>query len=378
MKKPPKPKILIIDDIQDNIEALEVILEDLEIDIDIVSTTSPSKGIQLAARDNFAVMLLDVQMPDLNGFEVANYIRKEKKNKLTPIIFISAVYSQNYYNLHGVSTGAVDFISKPIVDELIIGKITQYLQIYLNNFALKYQKEQIEEVNEKLVNYTNLVSHDLKEPIRNITSLIELIMDDKDNKLSTASSEYVNLLNSSAIRAQQLIDDLLYLSRIGKEEITYESVELNTLIENVSLDFKQILTQKNVTLSYTNLPTITCQRIWMQEVFKNLISNSIKYNDKKDPHINITYENTNSKYHIFHIEDNGIGFDMEFAPKIFKLFKRLQNQDEYSGTGAGLAIVKKIIKEHQGSIEVTSSTIGKGTVMSFTILKKLPKSIGIS
>ena len=176
--------------------------------------------------------------------------------------------------------------------------------------------------------------------------------------------KHLNLLNSRVHRMHNFIDGILEYSRLGRSKKSKESVNINELIENVidSLDPKN-----NEIIVKTTLPTIKCERLRIYQVFQNLISNSIKYNDKEKGRIIINYEEL-PHVHQFSIEDNGPGIDEKYHEKIFQIFQTLQIRDHFESTGIGLTIVKRIVELNGGTINVKSK-VGKGTTFEFTLSK---------
>jgi len=165
---------------------------------------------------------------------------------------------------------------------------------------------------------------------------------------------------------KDLIDDLLQLSRIGRMRFEYAPVPVRSLVEDVSLELSFALEERSVDLKIdTQLPTVACDKVRMRELFKNLISNAVKYNDKPQPQIQISCRTDNGDF-TFSVRDNGIGIDPEYHDKIFKIFQRLHHREEYEGTGVGLAICKKVVEAHGGRIWVESAP-GQGTAFLFTI-----------
>jgi PAS domain S-box-containing protein len=232
--------------------------------------------------------------------------------------------------------------------------------------ALAHKTEELTRMNTELEDFTHSVSHDLKEPLRGIEAFAGFIAEDYGDKLDEQGQRYVNVLRESAVRMKDLIDDLLQLSRIGRTRIEYAPVAVRSLVEDVTLELSFALQQKHAELRLdSELPTVTCDRVRMREVFKNLISNAIKYNDKPSPQIKIGCRSENGGF-TFCVRDNGIGIDPQYHEKVFKIFQRLHHREEYEGTGVGLAICKKVIEAHGGRIWV-ESTAGEGTTFLFTI-----------
>lgn len=364
------PQILIVDDTPENVIALQVILEDL--DVHLITASSGNEAVKLAFEHDFALILMDVQMPEMDGFEAVKLIKQEEKNSLTPVIFLSAVYSHNFYHIKGAESGAIDFISKPFTEEILLSKVNLFLKMDLHTHLLEKQKDELASVNKKLEDYTHIVSHDLKEPLRNIKVLAQFIYDDNKDKLTGESKQHLDFLIEATGRMSTMVSDLLKLSKVGRKDIHFYKINPQQLLSEIQKDFKQVITERNVSIVLNTVPQdVVCQPVWIKEVFANLISNSIKYNESLSPIITITHTE-NTEFHTFTFADNGIGVAPEYCEKIFDLFKRLHGQDTYEGTGAGLAIVKQIIQEHQGAISAKNREDEQGLAITFSISKKLP------
>jgi len=239
------------------------------------------------------------------------------------------------------------------------------------------QKKMLEAVNKELDSFVYTVSHDLRAPLRGIDGLAKFLEDDYAHKLDEQGKDYLNKIRSGANRMKELIDDLLMLSRISRIKNPYENVDIKELVDSVMGRIEFDITQNNVELVIAkNLPVAYCDKIKMAEVFLNLINNAIKFSSKNRgirPRVEVGYKYIQKEAtHEFYVRDNGIGIDEKYHSEIFGIFKRLHKQEEYEGTGAGLAIVKKIIEDHKGRIWVDSGA-GKGATFYFTIPQKFTK-----
>ncbi len=228
---------------------------------------------------------------------------------------------------------------------------------------------ELEKANKELDSFVYTASHDLKAPLRGISSFAAFLEEDYSKNLDSQGQDYLNEIKKGANRLNNLIDDLLTLSRISRIKNPYENVPIRALIEEVAERISFDIKEKKVDLIVAdNIPVIICDKIKMAEVFLNLINNAIKFSSRQgetNPRIEIGYYKEGQS-HCFFVKDNGIGIEKEYHEKIFGLFKKLHKESEYAGTGAGLSIVKQIIEDHGGKIWVKSD-LGRGAEFYFTI-----------
>ncbi len=239
------------------------------------------------------------------------------------------------------------------------------------NIELKEKNYEIEAVNKELEAFTYSASHDLKEPLRGIQSFSQFILEDYADKLDDTGRDYLKRLSASANRMKSLIDDLLALSRISRVKNPVTCVDSKKLVKEVLKQIKPIIEEKNAKVEIDDeLPFIYCDEVKIKQVFHNLILNAIKYNVQKSPNIEIGIEERlvdGISQSVFFVKDNGIGIEEKYFEEIFGIFKRLHQGNEYGGgTGAGLAIVKRVIIDHGGQIWV-QSTHGQGSTFYFSL-----------
>jgi len=400
--------VLIVDDIKANIIALKKTLELHDIDVD--TAESGEEALKKILKTDYCLIIMDVQMPGLDGFEVVKILSGNKRTKDIPVIFLSALNIEKKYIFKGYETGAVEYITKPVDSDLLILKVKTFLKLYEQQRELKgikellskeiiirkeaqdnleikiaertkelvLKNEELEMKNHELQQFSWVVSHDLNEPIRKIQIFIKII---KELYLADDAKavDYVNRTIKSAERMQTLITDLLAYSRLSSQ-VKPEVTDLNVVLQEVLSDFDYLIERKNATIKSNELPTIDSIPSQLRQVFQNLIGNALKFSgNSQHPLIEITSEiisdksfdsptSPEGKFCRITVKDNGIGFDEIYLDRIFIIFQSLNDRQSYEGTGIGLAIAKKIIEKHNGLI-TAKSQVGQGA--SFIIIMPL-------
>ena len=230
---------------------------------------------------------------------------------------------------------------------------------------LNEKVNELERSNNELEEFSYVVAHDLKAPLRTMYSFLQLLERRDGDRLSEEGKEYVGYIGKGAKRLQEVIKDLLAFAGINKADNTLEEVDLNRIVDVVCDNLQGVIRSKKVIIEKDDLPVVKANNSQMLQVFQNLISNGIKYqNADNQPIIKIKVDKREENW-LFVVQDNGIGIDIEYEDKVFRIFQRLHNDEEYSGTGIGLPIVKKIVESNGGEIYF-ESTIGEGTSFFFT------------
>lgn len=233
----------------------------------------------------------------------------------------------------------------------------------------KKTEQKLREKIREMDDFIHVVSHDLKEPLRGIEAFAGFLAEDYAHLLDEEGRRYVHFLQSSAVRMKDLIHDLLTLASISRKAPTWQQVDLNEILLRVEQDLEYTIRQKQARVERpTPLPTVLCDPTQIGEVFKNLLSNAVKFNTSSAPEVKIDLKEEGRSY-LFSVKDNGIGIDPRYQEQIFGLFERLHPQEEFEGTGAGLAICKKIIESYGGKIWVESE-LGEGSTFFFTLPKR--------
>jgi light-regulated signal transduction histidine kinase (bacteriophytochrome) len=412
-----QPKILIVDDREDNLLSIETILE--PDGYKLIKATSGRQALKILLNEHdFAMIMMDVKMPNLNGFETASLIYEREKLKHIPIIFITAnnYGDENMYK--GYQAGAVDYIYKPINPDVLRAKVSVLIDLYKKNIQLIAQEKKLvainksleleiqermaseekvkqlnrqlleniaslESANKDLDRFAFMASHDLQEPLRKIRTFSDRLYVKYRESLDDDGKANLIRIQKAAERMQNLITDILTFSKLSSEKIEFINSDLNKIVSEVIVEMDEEVRAKEANISVANLPVLQVNPGLIKPLFQNLIGNALKY-CKKDtkPSIiikadvglkNLTKgtDFTRNYCRIF-VEDNGIGFDQRYAEEIFGMFKRLHRNSEFEGTGIGLALCKKIVEQHNGFISARSK-VGEGS----TFIISLPLQVEI-
>jgi len=361
----------VVDDKPENLVAIRTVLKDLE--VELIEVTSGNEALKATLKHDFALALLDIQMPDMDGYELAQILREEEKTQDLPFIFISAVYTDNNNIFKGYEKGAFSFIAKPFEPQILINKVKFFIEKHKQSESLKQLNEELriknremEIANKDLESFSYSISHDLRAPLRSINGFSEILMMNHAETLDPQAKRYLERIVDNGVKMHKLIDTLLNLSKLGKHEMVKEDIDMNALVNSIIHDYQVDVNHSKINWKISNLPTFHGDAELMKQVLVNLISNAVKYSSKKDnPEVEIACENDNGKIKCW-VKDNGAGFDMSFKDKLFDVFQRLHTPSEFEGNGVGLAIVKRIIKKHDGEIWAESE-LEKGSTFYFTL-----------
>jgi len=376
---------------------LKATLEYLDLDLAIISKIVDSKykiryAYPISSKIKPGKELDLNQTYCLNTFKNSRIfaIHHAKKHPIAKQVCYKKQQLESYigtrFSVNGRIYGTINFSSKSdrkkfsSEEKTIVQLVSQWIASQINNenhlqalikseTRLEDTVEKLSESNAELGRFAYIASHDLQEPLRTVISLTELLKNKYRDNLDETANQYLNFMVDAATNMKDLVADLLEYSRVDNQRtLLEENVNTNKAIEYVIQNLKESITNSGATITHSDLPTIKAQSLRFISLMQNLISNSLKYKRPgKNPKISITAKEYKS-YWQFCVEDNGIGIDHEYYKLIFEPFKRLQNKKEYSGTGIGLAICKKIVNQFGGKIWVKSN-LNKGTKFYFTIPK---------
>ncbi len=366
-----KANILVVDDRPENLLAMEALLSMLG--QNIVTARSGEEALRHVLAMDFAVILLDVRMPDMDGFETAALIRERPRSKDTPIIFITAALKNEDNIFKGYAAGAVDYIIKPVVPDILRSKVLIFVDLALKNAELRRLNERLEfqtaalaAANKELEAFSYSVSHDLRAPLRGIDGFSSMLARLYADKLDERGKELLERLQASSDKMARLIDDLLKLSRMSRKEIKSESVDLSALASSILQRLSLGEPDRGVKLVVADGLAAEGDRGLLGILLENLLSNAWKFTSKR-PKARIEFGTTRrSGKKVFFVRDDGAGFDMAVVGKLFIPFQRLHAASEFPGTGIGLATAQRIVARHGGRIWAEAE-VGKGATIFFTL-----------
>jgi signal transduction histidine kinase len=324
---------------------------------EVIEAASGAQTLELVSERKPALVLLDVNLPDLNGIEVCRRIREDPKTVGTTIVHISATYTESQHMVRGLDSGADSYLVEPVDPRVLIATVKAFLRA-------RQAEERLRRSNEDLERFAYMVVHELNEPLRTITSHAQLLERRLGERLDEQSAESFQFVMGGARRMRSFIDDLLRYSHATHGHGDLRTLDLEAVLTQVLFSLDAVIGSKGARITHDPLPTIVAD-VRIEHVLQNLIANSIKYARPDTPpeiHISAGWERG---IWIFSVRDNGIGIAPEYKSGIFHLFRRLHGRD-VPGHGIGLALCQKIVEANGGTIWVESDP-GVGSTFYFTV-----------
>ena len=373
MEPTAKVNILLVDDNPGKLLTLETILTGLG--QNLVKARSAQEALWQLMRQEFAVLLLDVQMPDMDGFELAALIRGHQRYAHIPIIFISAVNRSEMHIFKGYALGAVDYLDT-LIPEVLRAKVAVFVDLFKKTAEVRQLNAELERrveertgelrrSNEELQQFAYVASHDLQEPLRMVTSYVQLLAQRYQGQLDSEAQEFIGYAVEGAQRMKALIDDLLAYSRVNIRERLVVPTDSGAVLQQTLQNLHIQIAESGATVTADPLPTVSTDRMQLGLLWQNLLSNALKFRGQEPPRVHVSARRQGNDW-VFSVRDNGIGMEPRHTERIFQMFQRLHTRQEYPGTGIGLAICKKIVERHGGRIWVESEP-GQGTTFFFTL-----------
>lgn len=383
-------KILIIDDDKKILFSFGHRLKKNGFDVWVAE--SASVGLDVLCKNTVDLILLDYAMPNINGLEAFNLMKKQLLHRCPPVIMMT--FNTDYkIATRFIQAGGADFIEKSINPEELKVNIQKIIQQRLHDVTEKgLQKEKsvdsnqlllekiallklktiaLEKSNQELKNFVDIIAHDLREPLRNISNSLQFLKWDFEKEIDKKAGEYIEFAIKGAVRLSNMIQGLTYYSNVNSV-LPFKNVNVLDVIEATKANLKEQIEESDAQIIVDNqIPTIIiAHQYQLIQLFQNLISNAIKFKKATEiPVIKIRSRELPNHWQ-FSVTDNGIGFNETYKHRIFNLFQRLHTLQGYQGSGVGLSICQKIVERHNGQISATSEE-GKGTTFTFTISKNL-------
>ena len=356
--------ILLVDDEPKGLLALEAILEPLG--QKLIAARSGREALRHLLAHDFALILLDIRMPDLDGFQTAALIRERGRNRVTPIIFLTASDESEAQKFRGYAVGAVDYVFKPLQPEILRSKVSVFVELARTTEVMRRQAAELEAANRDLESFSYSVSHDLRAPLRAIDGYSSILLESCSDRLGDEDQRVLGKILENTQRMGTLIEDLLAFSQLGRRPIFAAEIDMEALAREVVDELRSAPGQQVPDCVLKPLPAGWGDRSLVRQVWLNLLSNAIKFTGAMEvPSIELggsSEDGTN----IYYVKDNGAGFDMRYYGKLFGVFQRLHSSREFPGTGVGLAIVQRVVVRHGGRVWAEGKP-GKGATFYFAL-----------
>ncbi len=367
--------ILIVDDDSTKRFALKAILAPLG--EEIVEASSGADALRQLLRQEFAVLLLDVRMPMMDGFETAQLIRQRPRSELTPIIFVTALDQAETDMGRGYDLGAVDFVFAPVVPAILRAKVAVFVELYRAQQELRRYRTQLEmlveerttaltAVNRELEAFSYSVSNDLRAPLLAFDGLSQVLLEDYGSKLDKKAKDYLLRMRRASERMTSVFDGLQSLFRLTSGEIHREQLDITRLAREIADEVRTENPDRKVKVHIAEGMTASGDKRLLRILLSNLINNAWKFTGlEPEPRIEVGTEIVDGETRLF-VRDNGVGFDMIYAHRLFGAFQRLHSQSDFPGAGIGLATGRRIVNRHGGRIWAEGA-VGEGATFYFAI-----------
>lgn len=361
-------KILIVDDEVANMKALCNTLRDHG--YETTGCSSGQSALTEITEGRFDLLLSDLMMPEMDGIALLQAARLKDPDLVGIIMTGEGTIATA---VEAMKSGALDFILKPFKLSAILPVLDRALKVRhlrLQNALLERQVRQrtteLEAANQELEAFSYSVSHDLRAPLRHIQGFAQLLESSGEGSLTETQKRHLNCIGNSALEMSTLIDDLLNFSRMGRADMQRAEVDLQELVESVITKIQPEIEGRNIVWEKGKLPHVQADLALLRQVFSNLLLNAVKYSRPRDPaKIEIGCKIEPKEIVIF-VRDNGVGFDMQYADKLFGVFQRFHRKEDFEGTGIGLANVRRIITRHGGRTWAESKP-GEGATFYFSL-----------
>ncbi len=359
----PVSSILVVDDIPANLYLLTGMLKELGYR---VRTVSNGKFALLTAKyEPPDLILLDVMMPEMNGYEVCERLKADEQLADIPVIFLSSL-NDTMDKVRAFQVGGVDYVTKPFQLKEIQARVATHLELHQHRRLLRESYEQLEAANRELDAFSSAISHDLRAPITRIDGMSQALLEDYGDVLDEKGRAFLVRVRSETQRMGQLVNDLLHLSRVSVADLQAQTLDLAGLANRVAERLRE--SQRDRKIEFVIEPGLHAvgDGHLIEVVLENLLGNAVKFTGKQK-HARVEFGKTAvDSRNAYFVKDNGAGFDMDYAGKLFVPFQRMHSDSDYPGTGIGLATVQRIIRRHGGEVWA-NARVDEGATFYFTL-----------
>jgi signal transduction histidine kinase len=363
--------ILLVDDLQENLDALDALLR--REDLVLLKVRSGPEALELLLKHEVALALLDVQMPGMDGFELAELMRGIERTKVVPIIFLTAGTSDQQRRFRGYEAGAVDFLQKPIEPDILKSKVSVFFELHRQRQEIgrllqesRQYADALQEADRRKDEFLATLAHELRNPLAPLRNGLEVMKLAHNSNENQSGGQVLAMMERQLAQMVRLIDDLLDVSRIsrGRIELLREHVELAQVLNDAVETTRPLIEQAGHALNIS-IPSgpiyVDADLTRLSQVFSNLLNNAAKFTEPGG-RIELTVARQGDEVAVT-VSDNGVGIPADMLPKIFELFTQEDRSLEKSrgGLGIGLSLVKRLVEMHNGTIEVSSEGHGRGS-----------------
>lgn len=351
------PHVLVV---EDNSEMREYIYETLKAEFNVSLAVNGKDGLEKAIQLVPDLIITDVMMPIMSGEDMVRELRTVPDLMKTPILLVSAK-TEDTLRIRLLQDGGQDYLLKPFAPEELLARARNFIK-------LKKSVDDLENLNKELEAFSFSISHDLRAPIRGIEGVARFVLEDYSSALDAEGLRMVNVIISTAAHMANLVDDLLSFHKVTKLEAKFRNINMLDLVKEVIATVKNVYPNTEYDLNIEELPAAFGDLSMIRQVWVNLISNAFKYASKKEkPKIRVGCRR-GLREDTYFVKDNGAGFNDKYSDRLFKVFQRLHSNQDFEGTGVGLAIVERIIRRHGGKVQA-EGVVNQGATFYFTLPK---------
>ena len=356
--------ILVLDDMPNNLQVLSAIL--VGEGYQVRPVTSAAMAFRTMAVALPRLILADIKMPGMDGYEFCRTLKEAPETRDIPVIFISAL-GETKDKVRAFEVGGVDYLTKPFEAEEVLARVRTHLALQDLRMSLERRNGELEQANRELDAFSYSGSHDLRAPLRAIDGFSQALVEDCQDRLDEEGRAYLARIRAGVQRMSQLIDDLLGLSRLNRAELNAEPADLTGLLHQVATHLAAAAPDRQVEFEVQPGMRALADGSLLRVVLENLLGNAWKFTSRReDPRVEAGETAGPHGERAFFVRDNGAGFTMDHADKLFQPFQRLHRADEFEGTGIGLATVQRIIHRHGGRVWAEAEP-GRGATFYFTL-----------